>query len=212
MILNDKKTKAFVINYSKNYQFRPRLRVPGSSSDLEVLSSVKLVGVTLSADLKFHEHVNKIVKTANRKMWMLCRLKEFGMSQKDLIVIFTLFIRSKLEYSVPAWNASLTETDKEEIERIQKTMLKIIYGDEYEDYPSALEKSNLTTVEERREALCLAFALKCIHDAKHKNLFKLNENRSQHHPTRYQPPFCQNERYRKSPIPYLTSLLNDYYQ
>ena len=31
MILNDKKTKAFVINYSHNYQFNPRLRVPKSS-------------------------------------------------------------------------------------------------------------------------------------------------------------------------------------
>ena len=119
MILNAQKTKAFVINYTHNYQFSPRLRVPGSTDDLEVVTSVKLVGVTLSTDLKFHDHVKEIVKSANRKMWMLRRLKEFGFTEKDVIEIFTLFIRSRLEYCAPAWNASLTETDKDEIERIQ---------------------------------------------------------------------------------------------
>lgn len=102
MILNADKTKAFVINYSHNYQFRPRFRVPGSEDDPEVVTSVKLVGVTLSADLKFHEHVNKMVKSANGKMWMLRRLKEFGLAEKDLIEIYTLFIRSQLEYCAPA--------------------------------------------------------------------------------------------------------------
>ena len=212
MILNADKTKAFVINYSHNYQFRPRLRVPGSDDDLEVVTSVKLVGVTLSADLKFHEHVTKMVKSANGKMWMLRRLKEFGLAEKDLIEIYTLFIRSRLEYCAPAWNASLTQGDKDEIERIQKTMLKIVHGDDYEDYACALQKSNLTTLEERREALCLTFALKCTGDPKHKALFKLNENTFHHYPTKFTPPFCQNERYSKSPVPYLTGLLNEYYQ
>ena len=51
---------------------------------------------------------------------MLRHLKEFGFTEKDLIEIFTLFIRSRLEYCAPAWNASLTETDKDEIDIIQK--------------------------------------------------------------------------------------------
>ena len=212
MILNAKKTKIFAVNYSDNYQFKPRFRVPGNNTDLEVVTSVKLVGVTLSANLKFHEHVNSIVKSANKKIWMLRRLKEFGFSEKDLIEIYTLFIRSRLEYCVPAWNASLTETDKEEIERIQKTMLKIVHGEDYEEYANALEKSNLTTLEERREELCLSFALKCTSDPKHKKLFQLNENSFLHHPDKFKPPFCQNERYAKSPVPYLTNLLNKYYQ
>ena len=124
----------------------------------------------------------------------------------------TIYIRSRLEYCAPAWNATLTESDKDEIERIQKTMLKIVHGDDYEDYESALQKSNLTTLEERREALCLSFALKCTHDSKHKHMFKLNENIFHHYPTKFETPFCQHEIYVKSPIPYLTSLLNKYYQ
>ena len=211
MILNASKTKAFVINYSDNYQFTPRLRVPGNISDLEVVSSVKIVGVTLTDDLKFHEHVDKIVKSANHKLWMLRRLMGFGLSKTDLIEIYEMFIRSRLEYCVPAWNSSLTESDKEEIERVQKTMLKIIHGEDYIDYDNALKLSNLTTLEERREALCLTFAMKCTDNLNHKHLFKLNENSFHHHPTKFEVPFCQHERYKKSPLPYLTGLLNKFY-
>ena len=92
-----------------------------------LVETTKLVGVTLSSDLKFHEHVKTIVKNANKKIWMLRRLKDFGFKEKDLIEIYQLQIRSRLEYSVPAWNSSLTEDDKSEIERVQKTALKIIY-------------------------------------------------------------------------------------
>ena len=98
MILNSEKTKIFVINPSQNYQFTPRMRVPGANTDLEVVYTTKLVGVTLTADLKFHQHVYNIVKTANQKLWMLRRLKQFEIKLTDLIEIFTTFIRSRLEY------------------------------------------------------------------------------------------------------------------
>ena len=212
MVLNASKTKAFMINYSKNYQFIPRLRVPGSNADLEVVDTVKLVGVTLTADLKFHDHVSNIVKTGNGKLWMIRRLKEFGISKTELIEIYTMFIRSRLEYCVPAWNASLTQDDKEDLERIQKTVLKIVHGEYYLDYAHALQESNLKTLEDRREELCLTFAIKCTTDEKHKHLFKVNENNFHHHPTKFTPPYCSSERYTKSPIPYLTSLLNKFYQ
>ena len=62
MKLNGEKTKVFTINYSQNYQFYPRITIPGSAEPIEIADSTKLVGVTLTSDLKFHKHVQDIVK------------------------------------------------------------------------------------------------------------------------------------------------------
>ena len=203
MILNSEKTKIFVINPSQNYQFTPRMRVPGANTDLEVVYTTKLVGVTLTSDLKFHQHVNNMVKSANSKLWMLRHLKQFEIKSADLIEIYTTFIRSRLEYCVAVWNPSLTEDDKKDIERIQKTAIKIITGDPDLSYEESLKLVNLKTLEKRREELCLDFAITCVQSENHSQLFKPNENALLHHPTKFQPPFCLNERYKKSTIPYL---------
>ena len=70
----------------------------------------------------------------------------------------------------------------------------------------------MKTLEQRREDLCLMFALKCTRVEHHKHLFKLSENPLLHHPTKFETPFCLHERYRKSPIPYMTELLNRHYE
>ena len=89
MILNADKIKKFCVNPSLNYQFQPRIRIPGSNNDLEVVASTKLVGVTLTSDLKFHKHIENIVKASNNKLWMLLlrQLKKFGMKGEDLSTV-----------------------------------------------------------------------------------------------------------------------------
>ena len=133
-------------------------------------------------------------------------------SKEDLLEVFKIFIRGRLEYCAPVWNPTLTEEDKEDIERIQKTALKIILGESYGGYETALDMCQLTTLEDRRESLCLNFALKCLSNENHKNMFPETNNELLHHPTKFQVPLCLHERYRKSPIPYLTNLLNEHYE
>ena len=98
MKLNVDKTKIFVINSSNNYQFNPRMTIPGSVKPLEVVDTTKLVGVTLTSDLKFHKHVQNIVKKSFGKIWILRRLKEFGVKEIDLLDIYIVQIRSGMEY------------------------------------------------------------------------------------------------------------------
>ena len=74
------------------------------------------------------------------------------MSSEDLLKTYISFIRCLLEY---AFNQTYA------LERVQKTCLKVILGREYEGYESALEVSNLESLEVRREKLCLSFLGKC---------------------------------------------------
>ena len=57
MKINRKKTKILVFNPSKKLDFLPQLNFPGESP-LEVIYSTKLLGVTLSSNLSWQEHVD----------------------------------------------------------------------------------------------------------------------------------------------------------
>ena len=96
------------------------------------------------------------------------------------------------------------------VERVQKSALSIILGLKYRSYESALNKLNLETLSARRIRLCEKFAIKAQKHPKFTKWFKPNNKKSI---TRSkEPKFCEvyyrTERFRKSPISYLTRILN----
>ena len=97
-------------------------------------------------------------------------------------------------------------------ERVQKVALHIILGQKYENYKNALELTNLETLEERRDKLCLKFAKKAEKNVKHKNWFKLRpKTNTRQQNVKYFEVVARTERLRRSTIPYLTNCLNNYY-
>ena len=74
---------------------------------------------------------------------MITKLKYVGVSKQDLLDIYILFIRSVIEYCSVSFHSSLTQDQTNKLEKIQKTCLKVILGEDYEDYDSALKVCNL---------------------------------------------------------------------
>ena len=60
-----------------------------------------------------------------------------------------------------------------DLERVQKSALKVILKDKYGDYKSALRKLNIESLFDRRELLCLKFAKKGLKLANFKNVFPI---------------------------------------
>jgi hypothetical protein len=69
---------------------------------------------------------------------MLRRLSKIGAAREDLLDVFIKQIRSVLELAVPAWQSSISQAEKIDIERVQKSACHIILGENYESYRSAL--------------------------------------------------------------------------
>ena len=87
----------------------------------------------------------------------------------------------------------------------------VVLGSNYIDYTSALEKIGLETLEQRRYKLCENFVKKAIKDPKHKQWFdEYNQvgAKTRSDKTQYITPLYRLERYHRSPIPYLTDILN----
>ena len=64
-------------------------------------------------------------------MQLLRKVASFGTSWEELKNIYFLYIRSLLEQSATVWHSSLTEENRNDLERVQKTALKIILGEKY---------------------------------------------------------------------------------
>ena len=67
----------------------------------------------------------------------------------------------------------MRDADSNKIERIQKTCLKVILGDMYMDYSSALEMTGLDTLQTRRLKRCLNFSLKSVNHPRNHRIFPL---------------------------------------
>ena len=68
------------------------------------------------------------------------------------------------------------QAERLEIERLQKSALYIILGEEYESYKLALKKLDLDDLESRRNKLCLKFGKKAEKHEKFNKWFKPNND------------------------------------
>ena len=129
---------------------------------------------------------------------------------EDLTDIFIKHVRSILEYGAPVWNSSLTKQEAVDIERVQKVFLHIVMGKQYENYKKALSKTGLSSLSDRRDLLCKKFAVKTQKNPKHTHWFERNIKtvNKRHNNQPFKAPHFKHERFRKSPIAYLTNLLN----
>ena len=71
--LNSDKCKELRISFARNQQeFQPILV---NGQELEVVQSAKLLGVTVTNNLSWNEHINDIVKKASERWYFLVQLK-----------------------------------------------------------------------------------------------------------------------------------------
>ena len=213
MKINEKKSKVMIFNTRINYDGRPRLAV-GKNEYLEVIESHKLLGVIVRSDLRWVENTDYICRKGYSRLWLIRRLRILGANKSEMLDIYFKQVRSLLEMAVPVWQAGLTKQESYQIERVQRTALHIILGESYKDYENALEQLKCERLSIRRVQLCESFAKKAVKQSQFKNWFCENtENpsistRSKNKRAKYHEVLTRTDRYKKSPIPYLTTLLN----
>ena len=211
MLINEKKTKTIIFNYTDNYQFTTRLSI--NDNNIEVIDSTRLLGTIISRDLRWDLNTAAIVKKANARMQLLRKVAGFGASVDDLKIIYILFIRSLLEQSATVWHSRLTEENSNDLERVQKSAMKIILQEKFIGYKNALNKLDLPTLSDRREQLCLSFALKCVKHPKTLKMFPLNDKTHEintRNREKYEVQHANTERLKMSSIIYMQNLLNQH--
>ena len=142
-------------------------------------------------------------------MQILRKMSNFGASINEMKDIYFVFVRSHLEKTATLWHSSLTKKNKNDLERVQRTAVKIILGTNNIGYKKALLKLDIDDLSTRRENLCLDFAVKCTKNPRLKQMFPTIKKSKIRKPATYFVQHANTKRLKQSAIIYMQNLLND---
>ena len=219
--LNSDKSK-YILHTRSKEDFATRFTLDGCLVDRE--TSTKVLGVWIGEDPSSWDiNTRQIIKRTYANMSILTKLKYAGLSRTKLLHIYSLHVRSSMEYCSVVWHDNLTQAQSNAIERLQIVSLKIILGsdcpikeDGHFDYSKALSICKLNTLFSRREKRALDFGKKCIQHPTLKKLFPTNPATSLNPHVRNREPFQVNRArtasYNSSSIPAIQRRLNKHYK
>ena len=78
--------------------------------EIEVVPQAKLLGLTISNDLKWNSHVKNICKKASTRLYFLRQLKRANVPSKNLLLFYVTCIHPVVEYLCKVFHNSLWHT------------------------------------------------------------------------------------------------------
>ena len=79
--------------------------------ELEVVEEIRILGLITRSDMRWISNTDSMVKKANKRLWLLRRLKNLGAKQ-DQLEVYEKQVRCIVELAVPAWQGSITISEK----------------------------------------------------------------------------------------------------
>ena len=107
------------------------------TTSLQETTNHTYLGVDITNDLRWNQHVNKITSSANRSLGFL-RRNISACSRKTKVKAYATFLRPHLEYSSAVWD-SYTHDQISQIEAVQRRGARFVYNNyNYQSSPSAM--------------------------------------------------------------------------
>jgi hypothetical protein len=128
--------------------------------NLPAVESIVDLGVTIDKHINFHEHVEKIVRKASTRCYLIrkCFLSKHT---PTLLNAFKTYVRPLLEYNSPIWSPHFLK-DINRIEQVQRRFTKRLRGMYNLSYDERLTQLQLERLEARRIRTDVITAYKII--------------------------------------------------
>ena len=139
--------------------------------------SIKALGMCFSNRPDMGAQVESIKKKIQSRYWMLRNLKKSGFTESELVKVYTTMIRPVAEYGAVVFHSSLMDQQDELLDSLQNNALKCVYGPGLSGRKMR-ELSGLSTLRDRREAMCDKFAKKCVANPVFAKWFPLKTSRT----------------------------------
>ena len=158
---NVQKCKFTLVSRRKNQLMYPDLLLCGQP--LQRVDTYKYLGLLVSSDLSWSDHVSSIRSKARKLLGMLYR-RFYAHSNSDaLFHLYQSLVRPHLEYASSVWSPYRIGEIKA-LEDIQKFALRICRKTWDQSYQSLLELFQIPTLEDRRIYLDLCTMFKIVHN------------------------------------------------
>ena len=210
MIISEKKTKAMIVNFTNNHQFHTRLQLKGQN--VEVVTKMKILGTIITNTLDWGDNCDLLIRKVNSRMQLLRKVWSFGSNPIEMVHLWKVYCRSVLEQSCVLWDSSLTEDNRTDLERTQKTFCKLVLEEDYQNYNNALKILHLQTLDQRRKILTLKLAETGIKNGTMNDLFphkKKTHNMTTRSGDYYKITHANTKRFQNSPVLAMQRMLNN---
>ena len=135
-----------------------------TGKEIKPKKTVKDLGVLISKNMSFKEHINDVVQSCKVMIGLLLRSFETR-EKKEMLIMYNSYIRSKMEHASLVWNP-MGKDEIDKIEGIQRNFTSKIKGMEDLDYHQRLKKLDMYSLERRRERFLIINAWEQLEDEK----------------------------------------------
>ena len=146
--LNEAKCKELRVSFARphNNGFPP---IVINNNSIEVVTCAKMLGLTISSDLKWNTHVHEVIRKVASRLYLLRQLKRANADPAELLCFYVTCVRPVTEYACQVFHNSLPTYLSDDLEKLQKRALQIIYPTL--GYLEALQKAGIDTLPSRRQ-------------------------------------------------------------
>ena len=159
LTLNYEKTK-FMIFANKKQSTNVDITIQNKKVSQE--TSFKYLGVTLSSDLTWHNHIDNMITKINQRLGVLRRVKEF-LDLETRCVLYTSLVLPLFDYGDTIWGDKNNSVLMNSLQVLENKAAKIILN-QHPRYSSteALRELKWTTLTTRRHNHRCMFTFKCM--------------------------------------------------
>ena len=159
MLFNDAKFE--LLRYGMNDSVRDNTYYyTNTGTIITEKEEVKDLGVIINNDVSFTSHIDAVIESAKQlTSWVLRTFKT--RDHGPMLILWKSLILPKIEYCSQLW-CPLNKADIQRLERLQKTFLSKINGNQHLNYWEQLRKYKLYSLERRRERYRVIYIWKVL--------------------------------------------------
>jgi hypothetical protein len=138
MEINWDKTKELVFR-------RPNIGhclLPDPILNIEQVLQARLLGVEISAKFNYLSHVNYLLSVCSQRLFLLKLLRQQGLPQHELNIVYCAIIVSRITYALPAWAGFLTADLTNRIDSMLKKCFKFGYSEQCDNISKLCENAD----------------------------------------------------------------------
>ncbi|KAI5090955.1 hypothetical protein C0J45_19816 [Silurus meridionalis] len=114
--INAGKTKELVVDFCRNKQILSPVNIQGK--DIVRVDSYKYLGVHLNNKLDWTDNTEAIYKKGQSRLFLLRRLRSFGVQEELLKTFFVSVVASAIFYGVVCWGSSISTADRKSLDKL----------------------------------------------------------------------------------------------
>jgi hypothetical protein len=94
--------------------------------DVACVNEYKYLGTTISADLSWTSHADRVVSKCHSRLYFLRKLKQFRVSTDILLMFYRASIESVLIFNCLVWSFGCSADDNHRLQRVIRQAEKVI--------------------------------------------------------------------------------------